>query len=312
MMADLSRKASANDDEESTDSGSTASRESLQKDVSDLEQPAKRSGDRIEEDWYTPSASAAECREADFCANGAVEAALAAALAIAPSVEESPSALRLRGGETPSLPSVPRQDWWDQAESRLVPGLEDAASLTRLLDCDIIRHAGLSRSKRPAPWAPGESHDCYERLGAKDQGVSYLAWWLGVGESSVVSISEVIDRPALERCLANDPLGGRLKLLLRAVKCSLPFPAKGPKEADTVGYFFGKGASLTRSRTSEGVDVVVINIDLYYLRLLRFALQNIGFRPGNVVEALLVDWPGQAVLAAQRLAVTDDFLKLKG
>jgi hypothetical protein len=156
------------------------------------------------------------------------------------------------------------------------------------------------------------SHEHYRRLGAKEASSSYIAWWLNVGDSSLLSVSEVIDRPAWERCLAGDPLGTRMKLLIRAVKCTLPFPGKGPKDADTVGSFFGKGASLTRTKTSEGADLTVLQIDLYYLMVLRFALQNVGFRQGNVVDIILVDWPGQAVVASCRIEVTDEFLKLKG
>jgi transposase InsO family protein len=120
---------------------------------------------------------------------------------------------------------------------------------------------------------------------------------------------EVLDRPALERCLSDDALGKRLKLLIKAVKCNLPFPGKGPKEADTVGYFFGKGASVSRSHTPDGVEVVTVQIDLFSVTILRWALQSVGFRQGNVIDAILVDWPGQAVVASFRLAVTDNFLK---
>jgi transposase InsO family protein len=154
----------------------------------------------------------------------------------------------------------------------------------------------------------GESHARYTNLGARDPEKTYVAWWLNRGDVSLVSVNEVVDRPALERCLDDDALGKRLKLLIRAVKCSLPFPSKGPKDADTVGYFFGKGASLTRSQTADGVDVVTVQIDLFSVTILRWALQSVGFRKGNIVDAILVDWPGQAVLASYRLAVTDAFL----
>ena len=63
---------------------------------------------------------------------------------------------------------------------------------------------------------------------------------------------------------------------------------------------------------AEGCDIIVVQIDLFCHMMLRFALKNVGFRPGNVVDAILVDWPGQAVLASMRLTVTDEFLKYHG
>jgi hypothetical protein len=206
----------------------------------------------------------------------------------------------------------PRADWWDDVDTKLAPGLESAPFLTRLLSADLVKHPDLTKSKRPAPWETGESHEKYKTMGACKPDSGYVALWLNVGECSLLSMSQVLDRAALEKCLADDPLKQRLKLLIRAVQCKLPFPGKGAKDADTVGAFFGKGASLTRSRTADGSDVVVAQVDLYSLRLLRFALQNVGFRTGNVVDIILVDWPGQAVFAAMRLAITDDFVKLIG
>lgn len=314
------------EDTESTESGSTTSSKSdatssksgPKDGVEFVPLPIRRktSSDVLEETWFTPSASSAECREVDPAGPSAVAAAVAAALApaAAPAEAAETAVLRHRHSELDlgQIRHETQQDWWDDADTKIVPGLEAAPCLTRLLGIDLHKHPGLARSKRRAPWMDGESHACYRRLGARDTSSSYVAWWLNVGDSSLLSVSEVIDRPALERCLANDALGKRMKLLIRAVKCTLPFPGKGPKEADTVGAFFGKGASLSRARTDEGVDVVVLQIDLYYLMLLRLALQNVGFRQGNVVDIILVDWPGQAVLASCRLSVTEEFLKLKG
>jgi len=318
---EVSKGHQLEDDQLSTESGTSSSSgsNSSPKSRADIDAPAKVENDEENQDsWFTPSNSVAECREFEQTGTSLVEAAVAAALA--PAADATPrrdasGTLRHRHSEeTAQRTPHPKsdQDWWFDAETRIVPGLEAAPSLSRLLAADIIAHPGLGRSQRPKPWLQGESHSCYWRLGAREASSSYVAFWLNVGDSSLLSLSEVIDRPALERCLANDPLGKRVKLLIRAVKCSLPFPGKGPKDADTVGAFFGKGASLSRGRSDEGCDILVLQIDLYYLMMLRFALQNVGFQQGNVVDIIVVDWPGQAVLASLRLSVTDEFLKLKG
>lgn len=296
-------------DELSTESGSSASSRAETTDSSPVGQ-----------EWFTPSATPAQSRRASFDAPAAGPDCIEEAIAVALSPVDSPKArslqptaeLRYRQSSCDDLQRTQYrfnpQDWWDDADTKVVAGLEVAPSLTRLIGVDIVKHKRSTASKRP--WHVGESHTCYRRLGVQDSGSSYVAWWLNTGDASSIAVCEVIDRPALERCLANDPLGKRLKFIIRAVKCALPFPGKGPKEADTVGAFFGKGASLNRTRTTEGADLVVIQIDLYYLFFLRLALQNVGFRQGNVVDLILVDWPGQAVLASCRLSVTEEYLKL--
>jgi hypothetical protein len=269
-------------DDQSTDAGSGPGSASSSSASSEVE-IVRRETNLNEEGWHTPAGGAAEC--CDLGPN-AIAAAVAAAL------------------------EPPRPDWWDDANTKAVPGLEACPSLTRLLAVDFVKHPGVGKS-RPVPWTEGESHGRYQKLGAREPDQSYLALWLNTGDVSLLSLHQVVDRQALERCFADDPLKSRLKLLIRPVKCVLPFPGKGPKEADTVGTFFGKGASLTRSLTAEGADIVVLQIDLYLIWFLRLALQNIGFRHGNVVDIIVVDWPGQAVVASSRVAVTDSFLALR-
>lgn len=288
-------------------SGGSSGSDSLPKDRADSHSQDSQ------DSWFTPTDSVAECLEVEQSSSGRVEAAVAAALA--PAADATPERMmRHRHSDEIQMPPhrSSAQDWWSDAETRIVPGLEEAPSLTRLRGAEVILHPGLGKSQRRKPWLQGESHSCYRRLGAREASSSYVAIWLNVGEGSLLSLSEVIDRPAVERCLANDPLNKRLKLLIRAVKTSLPIPGKGPMDADTVGTFFGKGASLSRGRNDEGSDIIVVQIDLYYLMLLRFAFSTIGLRQGNVVDLILVDWPGQAVLASIRLSVTEEILKLKG
>merc|ERR1712232_674230 len=106
-----------------------------------------------------------------------------------------------------------------------------ADPVTALLSVDVAPHPNQS-SKSPAPWLPGEALDVYARLGVSNPEKTYVSFWLNVGNVSVVSAYEVVDLERLNLCLAEDCLARRLKLLLRAVKCSLPFPSKGAQDAD--------------------------------------------------------------------------------
>lgn len=312
VFEDDGRSTESGSSGSSASSGSSSGSKDRPRDATPPKRPAHAKAASFEESWYTPNMEPAERREFDHKGANPVEAAVAAALT--PELPERAPGGTLRQRHCDEVVAhMPQresqQDWWDDTETKVVPGLEAAASLTRLVGGDLIKHPNLK--KKQGPWSSGQSHPCYRSLGGREAALTYVAWWLNVGDCSLLSLHEVIDRPALERCLANDPLGKRVKLLIRAVKCTLPFPGKGPKEADTVGAFFGKGASLTRTRTAEDVDMVVIQIDLFYLFLLRCALQNVGFRQGNIVDIILVDWPGQAILASIRLSVTEEFMKLK-
>jgi hypothetical protein len=302
------------DDTRSTESGGSSSSskveiESFPKDRVEYAAP-KTVKDTFEEGWYTPTASDAECREIAG-ASPTVEAAVAAALAGSPVVTPALGVLRQRHSDIDwkQVRRECQQDWFDDADTKVVPGLEAAPCLSRLVGADMIKHPGLASSKRPAPWTKSESHAEYHRLGARDASSSYVSLWLNVGDTSFLTVSEVVDRPALERCLASDPLSKRLKLLIRAVKCPVPFPSKGAKDADTIGDFFGKGANLSRIRTAEGVDVLVLQVDLFFPWMLKFALSNFGIRQGNVVDLIVCDWPGQAVLTSFRLDCTETSLK---
>lgn len=218
-----------------------------------------------------------------------------------------------RGDHGHDCLAVPPADWWGAADTAAVAGLAGVPSMSRLLGVDVVRHpsAGTSRApKRLVPWSPGQSQELYERLGASHKKKSYVLFWLNLGELSLASAFEVVDPVKYEQCLADSCLAKRIKLLIHPVKCSLPFPAKGPKEADTVGTFFGSGASCVRTKSCKGVDHAIIQVDLFSKWLLRMALQKVGFREGNVVDIILVDWPGQAVVAATRLSVTESFVQL--
>lgn len=249
-----------------------------------------------EEEWYTPTD--VERQAVIRLPSRAQEEALARS---APSSQEV----------VPVLP--PKQDYWGFAETSTLSDMENPITISRVLHVEYTSHAWTAQRSetRPVPWKKGESHDLYKKCGAQKPSGAYVAWWLNLGRNSLLSVSEVVDMQKLEQCIAGNGLSKRIKLLIKPVECALPFPAKSPKAADTVGDFFGAGASLTRDRTAEGTEIVVVQVDLFYLRMLRFALNNVGLRKGNVVDLVLIDWQGKAVLASFRLCCTESFCKLR-
>jgi hypothetical protein len=207
----------------------------------------------------------------------------------------------------------PRQaDWWSEAEISKVKGMHDAVHITKLLEARVVRHAADQRSLDA--WLLEKSKNTCEELDLDATVKDLVSVCLNVGTSSLLLSCEVLDKPRLTACLANDPLSKRLKLVLNPVQVKLPFPAKGPKDAETIGSFFGKSACLQSSKGCRGEDLVYLRVDLFSKWILKLALQKVGFRVGNVVEILIVDWAGPkenpGVLAACRLSVTEEYMKL--
>merc|ERR1712113_935963 len=147
-------------------------------------------------------------------------------------------------------------------------------TISRLLAAQIVKHPPKPALGH-APRHTGNSLEVYTRLGMKDLQMSYVAFWLSLGHTSITALCEVVDRERLDLCLTEDCLKRRLKLLLIPVKAKFPFPSKGPSDAETVGNFFGQSASYTRSQMGSGFDIVSLQIDLYSKWHLRMALKKV-------------------------------------
>merc|ERR1712032_1252756 len=148
-------------------------------------------------------------------------------------------------------------------------------------------------------------------MGACQADSSFVAVWLNVGAASLLTLSKVVvARSHVESAFAEKALQRRLKLILNPVEVTLPFPAQGPRNACCLEGFFGKSASICQTRASSGAEVFVVQVDLFSKWILRTALQSVGFRPGNVVEFVVVDWEGKSLVAGTRLTVCDEFNKV--
>lgn len=200
---------------------------------------------------------------------------------------------------------VRRADWWAPAELSAARGFEELSPASRLLEVRLIRHAVAEKEALVL-----QSQDLYEKMGAIDANLRYVAVWLNMNDASLMLMSEVTNPQLFERCIAGNFLKERLKLILNPVEVKLPFPAKGPKDADTVGVFFGDNATSSSCRTSIGAEVICVRVDLFSKWIMRMAMQKGGFRAGNTMELVLVDWAQRAVLAGCRLIVTEEFVKM--
>jgi len=203
-----------------------------------------------------------------------------------------------------------RGDWWGPADFCSARGLECAVQLSTLLETRVIRH-GVLPGSWALPWHANQSMEIYRQMGMRNSASSYIAAWLSLDTASFLFVSQVLDKERLQLCTGRDALMSRLKLVLRPVRATLPFPAKAAPEADTIGAFFGlERSSCVQHCSNDGIHYTSIQVALYSKWQFRLAMKTFGFRKGNVLEILIVDWPGRAVLACSRISVTPDLLLL--
>lgn len=210
-----------------------------------------------------------------------------------------------------TISGMPLKDGWCcDVDTTDVRGLGESSQLTRLIGARV----SLSKpSGGKSPWEPGESLEFHEELGMRDAHKQYLAVWLNLGSSSLVFILEFLNDVNLELFMAEDFLTRRLKFLTNPVSMPGGRPCELPKDADTVGAFFGKrSTSCTRAVAKSGASYLSVQIDVFSKWYVKILFQQVALRPGNILDVLLVDQdgPGLAVLAACRLKVTKQLLQL--
>lgn len=148
-----------------------------------------------------------------------------------------------------------------------------------------------------------------------DVGAKYVLWQMKFGKMCLLSLHRVTDDDAYERILlaqGGDLLKDSLKLIVTPVNLQLSIPAKGPKEADTVGSFFGR-KNVSFSRPGDHpckFDISMISVDLYSVWSLKFLLPSVAFKQGRMADYHLVSYNDNAVLASYRAAVTPELIDL--
>jgi len=225
---------------------------------------------------------------------------------------EEASSRSTTSGETPVAGAEATPEFWSRADVGSIRGFEGLTEVSHLLGARFVS-CPMPAKGQLAPWGPGRSEELYQAMGMRDPAKSYVVCWLNFGNVSLVFVSETTDPDRLQAALAPNALQNRLKFITNAVRVGVPVPLKGPKDAETVGAFFGpKNSSLSRARAANGAEYAVVQIDMASKTLLRLMLNKVAFREGNVVEMLVADWEGRAVLTSVRVDVTPEALRQMG
>lgn len=136
-------------------------------------------------------------------------------------------------------------------------------------------------------------------------GGRYLLWRMRFGADSLASLHHIVRGDTFERIFGadgGDPLRDAVKLVVTPVNLKF-VPSKGPKEAATIGDFFGpENAAFTRAGEGCGrSDVAVVDVDVFSVLSLKWLLPPLAFREGRICDYHLVSYRDSAVICSYRM-----------
>lgn len=200
-----------------------------------------------------------------------------------------------------------KADWWVETNVSAIATCRGLSLPSPIIAAEFFKLS--TNMGKDAPWLPGKWEQLCKELGASTPGKSYMAVWLHMGNSSLVWLSELVAGNAAD--YANrDVLTSSIKLMLSPVKVSIPMPRKSPKDLDFAGPFFGTGCSTQVTDLGDGVNVACLRFDLYSKWVVKIGLQTAGFRNGNILDIVIIDWQHQAIVSAIQLNCTPTFLNI--
>jgi len=210
-------------------------------------------------------------------------------------------------GPLPAFCKPSHADWWADIDVMSVKDLETGELISKLEEVQIVPCTQMRTAFDNHQNIAFKPHISFG-LGAP---ACHLELWLTLQKVSIVLHSEVLNIQKLKQCLQSDCMMDRLKLVVNPVNVQLP--VKGARESRYVGISFGKrNVSCISSESGTQLDHVRFQINLAAKWCLRLAFQQLKCHLGSVVDILLIDWPGQTVVAATRLTVTPTFQELMG
>jgi hypothetical protein len=201
--------------------------------------------------------------------------------------------------------------------------------------CDHANFQGIAGLKTPSPhfspigarfvhnlkdgFTASQAEEIYREMGMQSPEKTYAAVWVYCGDTSLVLLTEMSSGFAtmqeqvdsLHSCLVEGFLLKRIKLAVNCLRLGIPVPAwTAPKNVDKMHALFSRSpAQCTRDRTAEGIVYYCVQIGLDLTGWQLQLMHSIGFRRGNVVEVIILDWPSKVAYTGCRLTVTDSFLR---
>jgi hypothetical protein len=155
--------------------------------------------------------------------------------------------------------------------------------------------------------APGISETSSKVTGQQPPRLIILK--IKMGDQVMVSLNEVINESEFDRIFRienrDELLRHKFKFILSPINSPLPIPAKKPKDAETVGQYFGMdNVDYYIDSSFEGIKVVSILINIYSKWVIRKFLP-VATSPGRICDFILLSSDEKIVYADFRLLATD-------
>jgi hypothetical protein len=131
-----------------------------------------------------------------------------------------------------------------------------------------------------------------------------------MGDQIMVSLNEVINESEFDRIFGTSEdrdklLMEKMKFILSPINSPLPIPAKKPRDAETVGQYFGMDNVDLYIDEDTNIKVVSILINIYSKWIIRKFLPVATSALGRICDFILLSSDDKVVYADFRLLSTE-------
>lgn len=168
----------------------------------------------------------------------------------------------------------------------------------------LCRDIGVSPNPSP-PLQPVSM----ERRSSTSQPLRLIVFKLKMGDQVMVSLNEVINEREFDRIFTEENrdelLMRKFKFILSPINSPLPIPAKKPRDADTVGQYFGMDNVDLYISEEGNLKVVSILINIYSKWIIRKFLPVATSALGRICDFILLSSDDKIVYSDFRLLSTE-------
>ena len=141
-------------------------------------------------------------------------------------------------------------------------------------------------------------------------GLRLIIFKLKMGDQIMVSLNEVINESEFDRIFGTSEdrdklLMEKMKFILSPINSPLPIPAKKPRDAETVGQYFGMDNVDLYIDEDTNIKVVSILINIYSKWIIRKFLPVATSALGRICDFILLSSDDKVVYADFRLLSTE-------
>ena len=210
-----------------------------------------------------------------------------------------------------NISSHPDEYWWSNANLQTPAitrdmGIEPVV-LSRAVKVTVVPSSFFA-SHRDIEVFPEYLSLCRQHLTSGQARI--IIFKIKMGEQVMVSLNEIINDEEFDRILLNsysrdELLLSKMKFIISPINSPLPIPAKKPRDAETVGSYFGMdNVDFYIDESVEGLKVVSILVNIYSKWIIRKFLPLATSSLGRICDFILLSSDDKVVYADFRLLCT--------